>query len=104
MTMKKICCFTLFYMLSSCYTTGKNFPSKLGWIEKDKTTKKDVSLVLGKPALVGNSGGSPTSTYSYYRFVLFGQSKQKELKLYWNTDGTVKHFSFNSSFPEDLAP
>ena len=52
--------------------------------------------------MVGNSGGTPTWTYGYYRYKLVGVSSTKELKLYWNPDQTVRNFSFNSSFPEDV--
>ena len=89
-------------MMASCVTTGKNFPSDLAWIKKEKTKKPDVKLVLGPPFAIGNSGGVVTWTYAFYKYQLFGKSSHKELKFYWNPNNSVKHFSFNSSFPDDL--
>ncbi len=89
-------------LLQGCLTTGANFPSDLHWINAQKTNQKDVSLLLGRPFSVGNSGGDPTWTYAYYSYNLFGTSFYKELKFYWDKDKSVKHFSFTSSFPEDV--
>ena len=87
--------------LSSCFSTGRNFPSKLDWITKDVTTQKDVEMVLGAPFSVGNSGGVATATYAYYEYH-FGGTNVKELKFYWNSNNTVQHYTFTSSFPGDV--
>lgn len=89
-------------IFSACFTTGSNFPSDLAWIKKEQTSQKDVRMVLGDPFAVGNSGGTTTWTYVYYEFKMIGKRSHKELKFYWKDDRTVKHFSFNSSFREDL--
>ncbi len=101
--------FTLFSTLlaavlfSLCATSGKEFPSRFDWIQKGKTRQADAKLVLGEPQFVGSNDGTPSWTYGFYRYRLFGQSHTKELKLYWNDDRTVQTWSFNSSFPEDTS-
>jgi outer membrane protein assembly factor BamE (lipoprotein component of BamABCDE complex) len=87
--------------LTGCVTSGTYFGSDTHWIKSNKTTQEDVRRLLGNPFMVGNSGGSPTWTYGYYRYKLVGESFTKELKFYWNADRTVQSYSFNSSFPED---
>lgn len=86
---------------AGCVTEGKDFKSDVNWIKDGSTKRDDVKMVLGEPHSVGNSGGKTTWTYGFYRYKLIGKSLQKELKFYWNPDGTVSSFSFNSSFPED---
>ncbi len=85
-----------------CATSGKEFPSQTDWIKKNQTRQKDVVSVMGEPYSVGNSGGTPTWTYGYYRYELFGKSTHKELKIYWGPNHVVDHFSFDSSFPMDI--
>lgn len=93
----------LFLGLTGCVTSGKYFASDTAWIKNNQTRQEDVKSLLGQPFMVGNSGGSPTWTYGYYRYKLVGESFTKELKFYWNPDRTVQSFSFNSSFPEDIS-
>ena len=88
--------------LNGCLTTGKDFPSDLSWIKKEKTSTEDVQLILGNPFAVGNSGGVRTWTYAFYKYKIFGSTSHKDLKIYWNSKNLVQHFSFNSSFPEDF--
>ncbi len=88
-------------LLGACATRGKDFPSNLTWIKTNTTTQKDVSQLLGQPYQVGNSAGTGTWTYGYYKFRLIGASNTKELKFWWNPDQTVKYYSFSSSFPAD---
>ena len=93
--------FTLLTSLAGCVTEGHDFRSDTSWIKENKTTKQDVQMVLKEPYSVGNSLGRPTWTYGYYRYKLIGPSHQKELKFYWNPDGTVNNFSFTTNFPDD---
>ncbi len=103
MRLKQLLLFSfLVCALSACVTTGNNFPSRTEWIKKNFTKRDDIKLVMGSPFAVGNSGGINTWTYAFYKYQVFGRTLHKELKLYWNKDGSVKYFSFNSSFPEDL--
>ncbi len=88
--------------LTSCVTSGREFPSQIGWVTKGKTHQKDVKLVLGDPQFVGNSDGVPVWTFGYYKYRLFSPSYTKEVKFYWNADNSVQAFSFNSSFPDDI--
>jgi hypothetical protein len=89
------------FLLASCVTNGKDFPSDLNWIKKDQTNQSDVRMLLGEPYSIGSSSGRSTWTYGYYKYKLFGKSNTKELKLYWNDKKIVDDFSFNSSFPND---
>ena len=89
------------WLTQGCVTEGRDFRSDISWIKSNKTTKDDVQLLLRDPYSVGNSGGRPTWTYGYYKYQLIGPSHQKELKLYWNPDGTINTFSFTSNFPDD---
>jgi len=90
-------------LAAGCVTSGKYFASETSWIKPNKTRQEEVRGLLGDPFMVGNSGGSPTWTYGYYRYKLVGESFTKELKFYWNGDRTVQSFSFNSSFPDDVS-
>ena len=89
-------------VISGCATVGRDFSSELGWLKKDVTTQKNVVMVLGKPYAVGSATGSPTWTYGYYAYKLFGDSHHKELKLFWTKGKLVREFSFSSSFPADV--
>jgi hypothetical protein len=99
---KAACGVGLALSLASCVTVGKDFKSDTTWIKEGHTKQNDVTLILGEPRSVGNASGSPTWTYGYYQYKLFGDSCTKELKFYWKKDGTVDQFSFNSSFPDDI--
>ena len=88
--------------LSSCVTSGREFPSRLDWVQKGKTRQSDVKMVLGDPQFVGSSDGTPAWTYGYYKYRLFSPSYTKEIKFYWNNDKTIQSWSFNSSFPDDI--
>ena len=89
------------FLLVGCVTQGRQFPSEMSWIEKSRTTQNDVRRLMGDPMAVGNSSGTATWTFGYYRYKVFGKSAFKELKFYWNPDKTVKSYTFNSSFPTD---
>jgi len=87
--------------VSGCVTNGEDFPSDLEWVNMGATKKEDVRSLLGEPYSVGSSSGRQTWKYGFYRSKLLGKSMAKELKFYWDTDGTVKNFTFESSFPND---
>lgn len=89
------------FVLPACMTVGANFPSEdFSWIVKGETTRADAQRILGEPFRVGVDSGQPTWTYGYYRYRLVGPTYTKDLVLYFNRDGTVSSFSFNTSFPE----
>ncbi len=93
--------FPLLLGTAGCITNGDNFRSDVSWIKAGQTKQADAKMIMGEPYSVGNAGGKQTWTYGFYRYKLFGKSLQKELKLYWNPDGTVSSYSYNSSFPND---
>jgi|YNPNPStandDraft_1061719.scaffolds.fasta_scaffold06497_5 outer membrane protein assembly factor BamE (lipoprotein component of BamABCDE complex) len=85
-----------------CITVGRDFISHdFSWIVPNKTTRKEVRTVLGEPFRVGVDAGYMTWSYGYYRYSLFGEEKTKDLVIYFNKDGTVKSYTFNTSFPEE---
>ena len=88
---------------AGCVTRGHEFPSRFDWIKKGQTRQEDVKLVLGDPQYVGSNDGMPQWTYGYYQYRLFGESSTKELRFYWTSDKIVQSWSFNSSFPNDVA-
>ena len=92
----------LVLFLAGCVTKGRNFPADLSWIKKEETRQKDVLMILGMPFMVGNSGGVRTWSYGLYHYRIVGRSYVRELKFFWNEDNTVRDYSFQSSFPEDL--
>lgn len=87
---------------AGCLSFGRLFNSNTDWIKKNETTQKDAMLVLGEPQEVGSSGGVVTWTYYFYKYMIIGADSRKELKFYWSPDKTVNHFSFSSSFKNDL--
>ena len=87
--------------LAGCVTEGHDFNSDTTWIKDKHTTQADIRSILHDPYEVGSSNGETTWTYSFGRYKLIGKSLVKELKIYWSPNGTVDHYSFNSSFPED---
>lgn len=100
--LKQLACAGVMLTSTACVTNGRDFRSDTAWIKEGQTKQSDVSMVLGEPYAVGNSGGRPTWTYGFYRYKLLGKSVQKELRFFWKPDGTVDTYSFQSSFPEDL--
>jgi hypothetical protein len=85
----------------SCVTRGKEFPSQTDWIKVNKTSKQDVEQLLGEPYSVGRNQEQAQWTYGFYKHRLIGESQTKELRFWWNDNGTVQSYSFNSSFPSD---
>jgi outer membrane protein assembly factor BamE (lipoprotein component of BamABCDE complex) len=86
---------------AGCVTRGREFPSQTDWIKVNKTTKQDVERLLGEPYSVGRNQDNAQWTYGYYKHRIIGESRTKELRFWWNENGTVESFSFNSSFPDD---
>lgn len=86
-----------------CITVGSNFISNdFSWIRENRTTKKEVQKVLGEPFRTGVDSGMLTWSYGFYRYSLFGETRTKDLVIYFNKDGTtVKTYTFNTSFPEE---
>ncbi len=87
--------------LTGCITGGKYFVSDTKWLHKGTTEQKDVSLVLGEPTSVGDSGGTSTWTYTYYTYGPIEGFFRKELKIYWDDSKKIQNYQFDSSFPQD---
>ena len=98
----RACSLLLLLAVSACVTKGRNFHADLSWIKKAETNQQDVLMVLGTPFMVGNSSGVQTWSYGLYHYRIVGRSYVKELKFFWNDDKTVREYSFQSSFPDDL--
>lgn len=89
-------------ILCGCLTVGRNFRTdNLAWIVTDKTDRKEVQQRLGEPFRTGLDSGTPTWTYGYYQYRLFGDTCTKDLVIYFNKDGTVSSYTFNTSFPQE---
>lgn len=103
MSLKRI--FLSLFILMVCYgciSVGRPFISDdLSWIVKNKTTKDDIYYELGEPFRVGVDSGKLTWTYGYYKYYLIGSTHTKDLVIYFNKDGTVHSYTFNTSFPEE---
>ena len=85
-----------------CISVGKHFSSDdLSWIIKDQTKKDDIYDELGEPFRVGIDSGKLTWTYGYYKYRLLGSTCTKDLVIYFNKDGTVHSYTFNTSFPKE---
>jgi hypothetical protein len=90
-------------MVSGCLTVGDEFTSEVTWIQKDKTTRKEVEGKVGQPFRVGYDTGLLTYTYAFYRYSVFRPTRTKDLTVRFNKDSTVHSYSFASSFDEDKA-
>jgi len=101
---KRISVTVLALAVCGCITVGRDFRSSdFSWIVANKTTKDQVHRVLGEPFRVGVESGMTTWTYGYYRYRVGGQTRTKDLVLYFKPDGTVSSFTFNTSFPDEKA-
>ncbi|OLC10068.1 MAG: hypothetical protein AUG04_07275 [Deltaproteobacteria bacterium 13_1_20CM_2_69_21] len=88
-------------LLVGCAHVGSNFDAtSLDWL-REGTTKQEIQQKLGTPLRVGSDGGLPTWTYGYYEYRLFGDSNNKDLVLRFASDGTVKSWTFATTFPEE---
>jgi outer membrane protein assembly factor BamE (lipoprotein component of BamABCDE complex) len=89
-------------VMTGCVTVGKDFYSaELHWLKSDRTTKQEVYRTLGEPFRTGVDQGKITWTYGYYRYSAFGNTRTKDLVIYYNTDNTVSSYTFNTSFPDE---
>ncbi len=89
-------------MLTGCATIGRDFtfnsPSD---IVTGKTTQEMVIKKYGSPFRVGYDNGLTQWTYARYIYSLFGDAKTKDLVITFNTDRTVKSYTYNSSLEDD---
>ena len=87
---------------SACITIGKPFPvQEVPTIVINQTTSRDLLDVFGQPYRTGMDDGDETWTYVHYKLRMAGEQQTRDLYVRFNTNGTVKSYSFNSSFDED---
>jgi len=87
-----------------CITVGRDFNSAdMSWLRNNRTGKQEVYRMLGEPFRTGVDQGKITWTYGYYRYRALGETHTKDLVIYYNPDGTVSTYTFNTSFPEEKA-
>jgi len=88
--------------LAGCVSVGKDFYStELKWLKSGTTTRQEVYRMLGEPFRTGVDQGKITWTYGYYRYSAFGNTRTKDLVIYYNADGTVNTYTFSTSFPDE---
>jgi len=81
-------------------TIGRDFRSPAAeMIRVGQTTKADLLRSFGEPTEVGLDTGDQTWTWLYGQL---SQQLRKQLTVRFDDRGTVKSYSFNSSFPEDM--
>ena len=85
--------------LAGCATVGRNFDAtSLSWLHEG-TTKAEIEEKLGAPLRVGSDAGTPTWTFGYYEYRVFGDSNNKDLVIRFSPDGTVKSYTLGTTFP-----
>ena len=89
--------------MTGCLTVGDEFNSEVSWIQKDTTTRAQVTAKIGEPFRTGYDTGLLTYTYAFYRYSVFRPTRTKDLTVRFNPNGTVQSYSFASSFDEDKA-
>jgi len=88
-------------LLLGCAHVGTDFDAtSLGWLQEG-VTKQEIQQKLGTPLRVGYDAGLPTWTYGYYAYKLFGDSDNKDLILRFSPDGTLKSWTFATTFAEE---
>ena len=82
---------------------GSDFPSPTkDMLVVGKTTKADLLRFFGQPHQVGLDTGDPTWAWTYAQ-VFANQELSKQLTVRFDEKGTLRSYSFTSSFPEDMA-
>jgi len=91
-------------VVSACsgLSLGREFPSPdAAQIKVNVTDKAALLVLLGEPYQVGIDSGDQTWRWFYAQR---GASSTitKDLTVRFNTNGTVKSYSFTSNFPDDM--
>jgi outer membrane protein assembly factor BamE (lipoprotein component of BamABCDE complex) len=82
---------------------GSDFPSPTkDMLVVGKATKADLLRFFGEPHQVGLDTGDPTWAWTYVQ-AFADKEFTKQLTVRFDDRGTVKSYSFTSSFPEDMA-
>lgn len=86
----------------ACATVGRNFDAtQLAWLKNGETSKAQVLENMGPPWRVGTDAGDLTWTYGYYQYRALGESNSKDLVIHFGSDGRVKSYTMNTSFPKE---
>lgn len=72
-----------------------------GMITMGRTDKAALRQIFGEPYQVGMDSGDETWRWVYAEYGFSG-GINKDLKVRFNTNGTVKSYSFMSNFPQDM--
>ena len=90
--------------LSGCagLQVGREFPSPdAAQIKTDVTDKTRLLTLFGEPYQVGIDSGDQTWRW-FYAQRSASSTITKDLTVRFNSNGTVKSYSFTSNFPEDM--
>ena len=91
-------------LLGGClsFKAGREFASpEPQMLVAGKTDKAYLQRVFGEPYEVGLDSGDSTWTW-FYGQSSGSEDRSKSLTVRFNTDGTVKSYSFSSNFPDDM--
>jgi hypothetical protein len=92
-------------LLSACIAVGRPFPpDRVPEIQLGKTTSTEIKRTFGTPWRTGLEDGMRTWTYARYLYSLFGGVKTRDLVIRFDERGVVTSYTFNSTYPNDLAP
>jgi len=81
---------------------GREFPSPdATQIKVNVTDKSALQALFGEPYQVGIDSGDQTWRW-FYAQRNASSTITKDLTVRFNTNGTVKSYSFTSNFPEDM--
>jgi hypothetical protein len=95
---KRLRILLILFFLSACVPLGRDFPSfPVEKIRANETTKDQVYAAFGEPVEKGSDSGYETWTYYHYIYSVTGQQTGKRLHISFNTNGTVRTYSFSSN-------
>jgi ABC-type glycerol-3-phosphate transport system substrate-binding protein len=87
---------------AACAGLGREFPSPdATQIKVNVTDKSALQALFGEPYQVGIDSGDQTWRW-FYAQRNASSTITKDLTVRFNTNGTVKSYSFTSNFPEDM--
>jgi outer membrane protein assembly factor BamE (lipoprotein component of BamABCDE complex) len=88
-------------LLGGCVSVGRDFDHQAALqIQEDKTTKTEIRGWFGAPYERGVENGYETWTYRYIRKDFLRTEKCKALKVYFQSNGSVKTTSYTCNNPE----
>ena len=89
-------------LVAGCITIGEKFrPEAIEQIKPGQTTDKDVLQIFGNPVRTGINDGVREWTYAHYKASAFGKFEGRDLVIKFNSDGTVKSYSYSTTDPKE---